>query len=73
MWPDPERTSDLVTFAEEILSGKLHFLCSDVWLIYFFTLLCMSKTKLAEPLGTAKICFLILKISDYLFFVHLGY
>ena len=28
MWPNPQETTDLVTFTEEILSGKLHFLCS---------------------------------------------
>ena len=28
MWPNPEETADLVTFTEEILNGKLHFLYS---------------------------------------------
>ena len=28
MWPNPEETADLVTFTEEIVNGKLHFLCS---------------------------------------------
>ena len=28
MWPNPQETADLVTFTEEILDGKLHFLCS---------------------------------------------
>ena len=28
MWPNPRETADLVTFTEEILNGKLHFLCS---------------------------------------------
>ena len=28
MWPNPLETADLVTFAEEILDRKLHFLCS---------------------------------------------
>ena len=28
MWPNPQETADLVTFAEEIFNGKLHFLCS---------------------------------------------
>ena len=28
MWPNPKETADLVTFTEEILNGKLHFLCS---------------------------------------------
>ena len=30
MWPNPQEPGDLVTFTEEILNGKLHFLCS-VW------------------------------------------
>ena len=29
MWPNPQETADLVTFTEEILNKKLHFLCSD--------------------------------------------
>ena len=28
MWPNPQETEDLVTFTEEILNGKLHFLRS---------------------------------------------
>ena len=28
MWPDPQKTGDLVTFSKEILNGKLYFLCS---------------------------------------------
>ena len=28
MLPNPQETADLVTFTEEILNGKLHFLCS---------------------------------------------
>ena len=28
MWPNPQLPADLVTFTEEILNGKLHFLCS---------------------------------------------
>ena len=28
MWPNPQEAADLVTFTEEILNGKLHFLCS---------------------------------------------
>ena len=28
MWPNAQETADLVTFTEEILNGKLHFLCS---------------------------------------------
>ena len=33
MWPNPQETMDLVTFTEEILNGKLHFLCSDVFTV----------------------------------------
>ena len=29
MWPNPQETSDLVTFTEKILNGKLYFLCSE--------------------------------------------
>ena len=29
MWPNPQSPADLVTFTEEILNGKLQFLCSD--------------------------------------------
>ena len=28
MWPKPQEIADLVTFTEEMLNGKLHFLCS---------------------------------------------
>ena len=29
MWPSLQETTDLVTFTEEILNGKLYFLCSE--------------------------------------------
>ena len=28
MWPNLQVTADLVTFKEEIVNGKLYFLCS---------------------------------------------
>ena len=28
MWPNPQETEDMVTFMEEILNEKLHFLCN---------------------------------------------
>ena len=28
MWPNPQETADLATVTEEILNGKLNFLCS---------------------------------------------
>ena len=30
MWPNLQETTDLVTFTEEILNGKLHILCSVI-------------------------------------------
>ena len=30
MWPNPQFPGDLVTFTEEILNGKLHFLCREI-------------------------------------------
>ena len=30
MWPNPQEIADLVTFTEEILNQKLHFLCRDL-------------------------------------------
>ena len=30
MWPNPQETADFVTFTEEILTGKLHFLCGEI-------------------------------------------
>ena len=29
MSPNPQETANLTTFTEEILNGKLHFLCSE--------------------------------------------
>ena len=29
MWSNPQETADLVTFTEEVLTGKLHFMCSE--------------------------------------------
>ena len=31
MWPNPKESADVVTFTEEILHGKLLFLCSDIF------------------------------------------
>ena len=36
MWPSLQETADLVTFTEEILKGKLHFLCSEFFLTRCF-------------------------------------
>ena len=36
MWPNPRETANLVTFTEEILNGKLHFLWSEKIIILNF-------------------------------------
>ena len=42
----PQLTVDLVTFTEEILNGKLHFLCSDISRVYYFLIVkLLSKLK----------------------------
>ena len=30
MWPNSQDTEDLITFTEEILNGKLIFLCAEL-------------------------------------------
>ena len=40
MWPNPQFTTDLIIFTEEILIEKLHFLCSDT-----FGEHCMKRIK----------------------------
>ena len=35
MWPNPQFPADLVTITEEILKGKLHFLCSVMVMIWW--------------------------------------
>ena len=61
MWPNPQETVDLVTFTEEILNEKIHFLRSDVSLKMRFRRMSsgvkvkVSKQKLKqenEPEGT---------------------
>ena len=36
MWPNPQFPANLVTFTEEILNGKFHFLCSASRLTFSF-------------------------------------
>ena len=35
MWPNPQFPADLVTFTEEIINGKLHFLCSVTSILWY--------------------------------------
>ena len=45
MWPNSQFSADLVTFTEEILNGKLHFLCSNTFL-FLDIKVCLEKKKL---------------------------
>ena len=55
MWTNPQETVDLVTFTEEILNRKLHFLCSASSILICFlkknlsvSFLEKRKTKLSS-------------------------
>ena len=48
MWPNPQKTADLVTFTEEILNGELHFLCSVTYMEITSKIL---KTSMIEIYG----------------------
>ena len=43
MWPTPQFVADFFTFTEEILNGKLHFQCSEI----FYPLV-------SKPINTSK-------------------
>ena len=45
MWPDPQKTVDLVTFTEEILNGKLRFFVQNN-LIY--SCACSKHVKISQ-------------------------
>ena len=51
MWPSPQGTANLITFTEEILNGKLHFLCSvtaEKLCFYFCLAFCKFLVTLVE-------------------------
>ena len=76
MWPNPQETADLVTFTEEILNGKLHFLCSAVgyalihknWELHpltqtkFRRTKCIRRTRYSENMD--------LVVSSSIYFEH---
>ena len=37
MWPNPQEIEDLVIFTEEILNGKIYFLCSAICMMFIAT------------------------------------
>ena len=58
MWPNPQKTADLVTFTEEIRIGKIHFLCSA---LAVFRCLC---SKDWEDLELVNYSYLYLHIEN---------
>ena len=65
MWPNPQFPADLVTFAEEILNGKLHFLCSDDYIritILFIYFIQVNAWLIFHPSYSVKL-FLIFQPS----------
>ena len=74
MWPNPPFPADLVTFTEEILNGKLHFLCSVCPCIlsnpHILRLISISLYTriLASSYSRIHVCFLIfIYLFIYLF------
>ena len=53
MWPNPQFLAELVTLTEEILNGKLHFLCigdkgEGTDTLYNSYTVCWSFTKIVD-------------------------
>ena len=62
-WSKLQETADLVTFTEEILNGKLHFLCSVCWEV--------SSKLTIYPLDQAEASpySLLLPFNKFFFFI----
>ena len=54
MWPKRQETADLITFTEEILNEKLHFLYSVSWLV----LVCYIPSMYANTVSEIKMNFM---------------
>ena len=64
MWSNPQFPADLVTFTEEILNGKLHFLCSAEYLRKrTFLLLCTPLNNKNSNTFTWKSFSILLSLS----------
>ena len=61
MRPNPQETADLVSFTEETLNGKLHFLCSVKWMSEWDFL---NECSFTNYLITGSNLIAITKISD---------
>ena len=66
MWPNPQKTVDLVTFTKEILNEKLHFLCSASSVFFFVNFLfyiafinSLLTTTTAALLKLQTLCYIV--------------
>ena len=48
MWPNPQETAHLVTFTEETVIGKLHFLWSAANIVLFSTSLIADISRVSD-------------------------
>ena len=60
MWPDPQETTDLVIFTEQILNRKRNFLCS-VNIFVFFVCFLFDFLFFFFP----GLCFMLLLLQFY--------
>ena len=66
MWLNPQETTDFVTFTEEILNGKLHFLFSESnYVIKELRLFVLEKYKCIEK-------YLLRTLISFMFFCDYG-
>ena len=67
MWLNPQFPADLVTFTEEILNGKLHFLCNVSNLVRYETIFGNWKPfKIDEKCFLQVKCFLCWQVEKWL-------
>ena len=50
MRPNPQETADLLTFTEEILNGKLHFLCCVFFSIFMISVKPFNNENINDKL-----------------------
>ena len=54
MWPNPQFPADLVSFTEEILNGKLQFLCDELWILKLYIFIAVRNGY--PKLDNATLC-----------------
>ena len=73
MWANPQKTADSVTLTEEILNGKLHFLCIEVSLVLMvqsFQGIENETVKLGYSYDKRTICFSFFKVLLFHLQIH---